>query len=499
MLPTKTYANVWQMNTNYKAAPQTNVVEEIDDVAIKTMLETNSEATEYNQCMGYYCYEKTTSNWSNGLQSICNHTYRDQITGIFTEFGPLNDPSTFLFALQKESSFVHVLPQLPTPSMTEALSKRNQSELHNYRYYMIYGNSFQRQDYTVHTITIMATAETNYTQIIVELMANVHVYWNKELLSPAQISSNQFSLKQGDVMWLENTQEVEGQTLSLSKIISSEQLVVYTAVAKATANRSVRSGFSYITSLLHQMPDTRRWGKMFVVDHKHLELLPRNNKIFTSLSILAVNDTKVVVTTYADQLQTSYRELRLGAEGLQSILITYEINTHIHPTHIVIQGTQNLLILYETFTAHKGRNVTHFSFLLQPIEWFTFRQSAILSLPLETHNQSYRIALVSNKQHEIEVHTNKEEPVNIYNYEKFEQVQQINTKDYDLYHIWVRNNARMEGDTMLIFSSKDSNRCSSKMGASLFSFSNSTSYAHSNPYVLGELNTIATCNVPCKY
>ena len=486
MLQTKTYANVWQMNGNYKAAPQTNVVEEVEDVAVKSMLETDSKATEYNQCIGYYCNEITTSNSSNDLntsRSVCNRMYRDQITGIFTEFVPLNDPSTLIFVLQKESNFVHVLPLLPTPPTTEASNKHNRSEKQEYRYLMIYGNSFQRSDFMVHTIAIMATADTNYTQITVELTANVHVYRNKVLLSPAQITSNRFSLKQGDVMWLENTQEIVGQTLALSKIISSEQLAVYTAVAR---NRSASSGFNYATSFHQQMPDTRRWGKTFVADLKHIEMLPRNNNIITSLSILAANATKVVVMTYTDQVQTSYRKLRVRAEELQHVSFTYTINTH--PSHIVVQGTENLLILYETYTAHKGRNVTHFSFLLQPTEQFTFRQSAILSSPLETHNQSYRIALVCNKQHVIEVHTNKKDPVNVYDYEKFEQVQQISTKEYSLYHIWVRNNASIEVDTMLIFTSKDSNGCSSKLGASLFSFSNTASYAHSNPYVLGEYN-----------
>ena len=442
------------------------------------MLQADTNATCYTQCLKYYCGEDVSNS------EVCSRNMKKNLSSLSLRTLSDNPVQIQLSLVQREPKFVQVLPFVPQTARSEPV----------YTYYTLYGNSVLKSGFTVPTIGIVQISEDS--KVNITLNNTPHVYKNGQLLSE---ESDWKPRKQWDVVWLEYTRTRPNSTY-LTKITSTEPLAVFTGMARENDTE-----FSYVLQHTHQMPDTGQWGKTFIVDLTHMEMLATEHDVIVSLKILALNSSTVDLTTYPDRNMQTFE---LEAEVVQVVTIE-KTGEDTFPTHVWIQGSSEVLILYEVYNVTDKGNLTYFSLILQPTEWFTFKQTAVLATALEsTTNPIYHITIVTSKDSTVEVQSKNLEapvPIDLMDYWNITEVASMDIGSYRVHHITVHNLSIEHGEgskkpncyntpevtpgiDMLIFTSKDPNGCHTRLGVTVFSYSPQSSYAYANPPVNSKLN-----------
>ena len=408
------------------------------------MLLTEEKATSYHQCMSFYCSEPTNN-------QSCTTTKR--LTGMSVTMSP-HYPSVMLTAVYQEPQFVWVVPMAPLTSRGEAV----------YTYYVLFGDSHPKPAFTVPSVGLMplSTSEINTTLEGRSLV-------NKN--SKPTGSSEWLPLQAWDVVWTEST----GEKPSPTKFTSTEPLAVFTGMA-----RENQTGFSYVNMHTHQMPDTQQWGTVFLADLSHTELLLHEQNVTVSFRLLTANSSTVSVTSYPAK-STQRLEMEPGAP---ETLALPSIRDKDFPTHVMIQGSEKLLILYEVYTSTIEGKATLFSHLLQPIEWHTYKQVALLVPTLEMVSPAeVSISVTAPNTASVLVQTNRSTPVTLTDYEHFQRVESVKVSNYTIHRVRMRPHPL---NNSLVFTARESDGHRTRLGVTAYSYSPQSSYAHTNPPVLSE-------------
>ncbi len=397
----------------------------------------------YTQCS--QCRDNSLSS------STCSLPKKNMLTGLTVLIRP-GDQTTLAQAVIRRPSFVTVVSLMPL----------TQSYL--YTYYTLQGRGGPGHGYSVPTIGIMqafqnGAVDVNITDLNIALQGETHVYKNKKLVKGDEWTP----LVLRDTVW------IESEKPSLLKITSTGPLSIFTGWAKSN-----QSHFSYLTTYGHQMPDTSQWGTVFIADLTTTHIL---QDLDVSYSILTSNASTVSITTYPNENTMLFQMEK------DSLLVKVVNSASL--THLVIKGTQKLLILYEVHRKIANENFTIFSTFLQPIEWYAYKQTAILTTTLQANStrEPYFITIIAPQDATIHVQTKTTPPVNIAYYSNLTLLQSTQVMEYTIHRVQLHTNGVVSED-MLVLTTSDEKGCPTRLGVTLYA--PHLSYAHTNPPPLSE-------------
>ena len=151
-------------------------------------------------------------------------------------------------------------------------------------------------------------------------------------------------------------------------------------------------------------------------------------------------------------------------------------------THVFIQGSNPILVVYELYSLVE--NKVYFSILLQPVEWFSNQQAAVLVKPLQETELLCHITMVVPRKFY--------DPKNLIITDLFGTNQSLDRCDYfdtehvytagDFHVLYMEINSTGRKDKHDLIRHKDP--CA-KLGVTVYSYAtDTTGYAYSNGYVL---------------
>ncbi len=423
-----TYAEV-QLNSNQQAIQKKSPGYLLGAVREIQLLLPDELATKSDQCLRFHC------GGGGGVKSSSVCTRKNWLTGVTINMKP-NNPTTLASALTRGEDFVNVFSLMP------------QTHTAHYTYYTLHSD--RSGQFTVPTVGIMK-ASPGTGKINITLHEDTLVYKNKVLV---EWGEQWTQLRYKDTVWLQS------KNRSPLKITSTQPLSVFTGLAEIN-----NSHFSYDVRYAQQMPATSQWGTAFIAD---LTVIEKYKDIKVSFSIIASNASTVHITT-----PQKTQSFQMEADSLK--VITLQNSTL--SSHMIVKGSQKLLILYEAYEETAKGNNTIFSTFLQPIEWYAYKQAVILTTPSGAGNtsQSYFITLVVPKDaSSIYVSTSTSPPTILEHYDNITQLRTADIIDYTLHTV---THHTLGEEEVLLFTVRDGNGCSTVLGATLYA----SYYAHTNP------------------
>ena len=168
-----------------------------------------------------------------------------------------------------------------------------------------------------------------------------------------------------EVLWLEMLNcKNAADTLTGTIVMSNKPIAVYTAKAECSGFDQ----FSDAARVIHQMPATKYWGKLFFGDtiaFQHVESFE------IALHLVCESNSTVQIIWYeGDNVTTSSENLTFTSAIAQTVS---KDGSNI--THFSITSQHSLLVVYEIYTSTNETEVLYSSVLLQPVEWFSHVQS----------------------------------------------------------------------------------------------------------------------------
>ena len=432
--------------------------------------------------LNYYCGKNITQYYSSAAQ----------------------DPTVSLIASAKWPNFTLVYSLLPYPRPYPRQPNILTSQ--EYNYYLLLGSFRPRNCIDAFAIVAVSPDITNVTiKPTVDLVALQN---GNVTVNIAANLTETISMEENEVLWVEvMTADCRSErNLSGLLVKATQNIQVFTANAQC----SEPNMFSYNSHLLHQMPPYYRWGKTYVTDLLQLNILPvtSTNSTTVSFTFLAIeNMTNVTITWYRDnQQQNDPYTTSYALTSGKPFITTFDSNLISNgTTHVFIQGSNPILVVYELYSSVE--NKMYFSVLLQPAEWFSNQQSAVLVKPLQQATElQYHITLVVPTKfydpHNILVTDQSIVSLDVYDYFKPEHV--YTAGDFHVLYMEMNatNIAGEEDNQVLI---RHSNPCA-KLGVTVYSYAmDTTGYAYSNGYVLSKFmrlcihisTTQSLCNVQC--
>ena len=391
------------------------------------------------------------------------------------------DPTVSLIASAKWPNFTLVYSLLPYPRQPDILTSQE------YNYYLLFG-SFRPRN-CVDAFAIVAVS-SDITNIMIKPTVDLVALWDGNVtVNIAANSTETISMEENKVLWIEVMTEDCRSERNLSGLLvkATQNIQVFTANAQC----SEPNMFSYNSHILHQMPPYYRWGKTYVTDLLQLNILPvtSTNSTIVSFTFLAIeNMTNVTITWYRDnQQQNDPYTTSYALTSGKPFITTFDSNLISNgTTHVFIQGSNPILVVYELYSSVE--NKMYFSVLLQPAEWFSNQQSAVLVNPLQQATElQFHITLVVPTKfydpHNILVTVQSIVSLDVYDYFNPEHVYTAG----DFHVLYMEMNATnitgTKDNQVLI---RHSNPCA-KLGVTVYSHAmDTTGYAYSNGYVLSK-------------
>lgn len=460
----------------------------VDDPAILSLITLTPEASEFYHCLQYYCDQSPDIQTITESREVC--TESDSITAL-TSF-IVEDPTAMSVVSHKVEERVYVYSPAP---ITE---EEAQDKIENI-YIVLHGRS---RNGTIPAIAITVPTISKCVNITITTPVDAVIYrarYRDEFLNStlANTTVEVSCLMYFEVIWIEpriDSCNNDGPNLQGTIIKSTIDIATYVAEAGCNVTTSDR-GFGYVGNLINALPPMKRWGTMFIVDLGHLQnQLLLQGGLAAVFYAVTVEKATVTVTAYKPDEKTLVRSKEYKLESKQPLTIKVEeLHTQIH----VLQSSTPVFVVCEVYSEVSGE--PYFSTLLQPVEWFTHQQSLLLARSLVTQQEHYYITLVittdseSYDLTEIQVQNGShEQSVSLPDYTPFHDGElhsyPVGSSGYMIVSIAVDSTALDSNNTYLTVKS-----CT-KLGASVFYHGESSSYAHTNSYILGE----SFCSVICQ-
>ena len=391
------------------------------------------------------------------------------------------DPTVSLIASAKWPNFTLVYSLLPVSRQPDSLTSQE------YDYYLLLGSFRPRNCIDAFVIVAVSPHITNVTiKPTVDLIALRDGNVSAITIITAN-STETISMEKHEVLWIEvMTEDCRSErNLSGLHVKATQSTQVFTANAQC----SEPDIFSYDTQVLHQMPPSYKWGKTYITDLLQLNILPvTSTTTIVSFTFLAIeNMTTVTIMWYrGNQQQNDPHSTQYILTSGRPFVTTFDSNLVSNgTTHVFIQGSDPILVVYELYSLTE--NKLYFSVLLQPVEWFSNQQAAVLVNPLQETELLYHITMA--------VPSKFYDPKNIIITDLFRTNQSLDRCDHfdtehvytagDFHDLYMEINSTGGKDEHVLIRHKDP--CA-KLGVTVYSYAtDTTGYAYSNGYVLSKL------------
>ena len=404
----------------------------------------------------------------------------NQITQYYSS-ATTEDPTVSLIASAKWPNFTLVYSLLSNTRHPDSLTNQE------YDYYLLLG-SFRPAN-CIDTFVIVAVSP-DITNVTIKPTVDLIALRDGNVSATSIITANStetISMEKHEVLWIEVTSGDcrSERNLSGLHVKATQSIQVFTANAQCNEPDI----FSYDSYVLHQMPPSYKWGKTYITDLLQLNILPVTSTSSTiiSFTFLAIeNMTMVTIMWYrGNQHQNDPHSTQYTLTSGKPFVTTFDSNLVSNgTTHVLIQGSNPILVVYELYSL--AENKPYFSVLLQPVEWFSNQQAAVLVKPLQETELLYHITLV--------VPSKFYDPKNLTITDLFRTNQSVDRCDYfdtehvytagDYHVLYMEINSTGGEDKHILIRHKDP--CA-KLGVTVYSYAtDTTGYAYSNGYVLSK-------------
>ena len=199
--------------------------------------------------------------------------------------------------------------------------------------------------------------------------------------------------QQHEVLWLEVRDcNNPADTLTGTTITSNKPIAVYTAKAECSG----LGQFSKAARVIHQMPPTKYWGKVFVGDTIAFQ---RMDSFQIVLYLVCDSDSTVEIIWYhafeGDNMTTVSKHITVSAKIAQTVSAEGS-----NISHFSVTSQRNLLVVYNIQNATNCNDAeVYSSVLLQPVEWFSHVQSIYRYPPRgDIRGQHHSISIVVHRE-----------------------------------------------------------------------------------------------------
>ncbi len=402
--------------------------------------------------------------------SLLNSKYHH--SGIYTQVTPTSQTSLALY-----------------PSL-EILSQPNQKD--SYTYHIFHG-TLQRagvaKGFTLQTLyaNLNATISMNLTDRAVG-------FRNPYRKNDIQSVGDTITFHCTQMLWVEPDLEHSHhhQDLSGTIITSDIPINVFTNTLLSTTPE-------YNTTLVHQMPERRYWGRTFVIDTNHSRIIPGdieqhivnkitivsyelNNSVLVKTSSSTERVNIINSTQFEDQYEYSREYDRAELDTLP---------------YIKLQSDYPILVMLETYTALAAPSNTpiYYSILVQPVEWYANKQSLVLVHPLQDaqYDTYYHISVIVASKNDTNPNSIVMSepgkycdglPIGNYSDLKISQVgESMTLLTYEMSSTEIHS-TRNQTEFLIHHSNPTIH-----IGVTIYAYSEKLQYAYSNGYTLGMFNT----------
>ena len=389
-----------------------------------------------------------------------------------------SDPTASLTVSIRGDNSVQLFSSLPFEPHTDTEANET-TQL--YEYYLLFGSFTSNDEMDAFAVTV--GSQFNYNPTNVTIASSIDLIALRNSMDSVIITAlfDEISLEIDEVLWISGDCNVNNGNLSGTRIRATKPVGIFTATSQCNG--------SFDFHLAHQMPPVHRWGKTFIVDLLALKHVQSAN-ITISFTMLAKNNSNVVIKWYSKEHQTpSTTEYILQAE--------YPLTVTRDPTAFTgasIQASDPILAIYEVYSTedNKAQDSTkeYFSILLQPVTWFSNQQSLVLSQPLLNHNlQQFIISIIIESKyfnpHDIIVTDTSQPEISATTLAQYKYFTSQDTDSIDGYTVFHLELSLPEEEEILLLVNH-TNPCA-RLGATVYSYGNETSFAYSNGFVLGML------------
>ena len=449
----------------------------VQELKTLKLIEPNSNARIYYTCQQYYCDETPTRDVLEKSNGTCNHS--EMVTGLYSYVK--NDPAILLTVNEQGPDYIHIYSALPSQ-----VAQSNQSSV--FEYHILTGSTRSN-----HTSGVAIMATHNCTNITITPSVDVYLYTvHKKKISIGTLLANETStvhcLQRFHILWMEEIVmncSYSMPTMSGTIISSSADVAAYTAEVQCNDTQpwdTETKPFSFITNTVQQIPPTMKWGKRSIADLSHLKTLHLSSEGVVAVFYIQTSNinANVSVATYnkEEEITNTVYNIQIG----KPLRFKLTEDKQRDMTSVIIHSTHPIFVLYEAHSTHKDRSF--FSTTVQPEEWYTQKQSVLLS---RTFTTRYHIVLVTPKKY-YKPYTilvsDQERSIPVEHYEHFESYTVYTIDQYTTLQIYVNSSAFNTSDKTLVFNYSSNQPCG-KLGASVFAFGQNIGYAYSNGYVLG--------------
>lgn len=454
---------------------------------IETISSGNSAQVQHLESLGksYFSFFEMAPNDARYCSEMCSLTYscENRVFGASLLFQ--GNPSLSAVAFFAGLSFNQSLAMYPVckDSMKCASTPRTQ-----YHYYILFGAPYRRTNLTyLGGFTIQMHQET---EIILKLSGEAHAL-NNTVIQPFDkhvIRADQDNTY--TTLWVEpkvSSCETETHSRSLegTEIISSKPISLFTNRANCDIE------FTYDSQVIHQIPEVRQWGKAFIIDTLQIQLLPESvrNKIEFEIAIRTAETSAVINTTYYPFNQQHYVNTRTLTKN-SVYRIVHSVNS-LPVSHVSIMASSPVLIIYSVRSLGGAPLHVHYSVLVQPIEWFSNKQTIVLQHPTFGEVYNYRISVVVAKEHyspkDILIADSKDlcQSIPLTDYKGFTgNTNESQGHTYVIFYMEMRTTGGNDSEKQLLLWHRNPRV---HLGVTVFSYANDLQYAYSNGYSLGEL------------
>lgn len=356
-----------------------------------------------------------------------------------------------------------------------------------YHYYVLFGSVYRRENTSLlDGITIQMHQKT---EITIQLSGAAHAL-NNTVEEP--INQQFRPTDQGNTyttLWIEpnisSCETVNPRSLEGTTIVSNKPITVFTN--KARCNGTVE--FSYDSQVVHQMPEVSDWGTTFIIDTQQINMLPismRNEvDLEYELSIRAAQDgTTINITYYQFNQPPQTATAMLTTSDVHRVVNS--ASSMLSNSHIAIKASDPVLVLYTIYSQYA---TVYYSILLQPVGWFSNKQTIALQHPTNNEVYKYHISVVVPKEHynpmDIQITEGNDlcQSVSVLKYKGFIS----STKEsygYMVFYVELNITGGTDNVTQLLLWHRNPDV---HIGVTVFVYGGDLQYAYSNGYTLSKL------------
>ena len=430
-----------------------------------------------------------TANEAGKYTEMCSLAYSCKNDVFGTNFFFQGNPTVSVVAFFAGLAFNQSFAMYPICKDDMSCTSSAREEYH---YYVLFGSVYGRENTSLlDGITIQMHQKT---EITIQLSGAAHAL-NNTVEEPI---NQQFSLKeQGNTyttLWIEpkvsSCDNVNPRSLEGTTIVSNKPITVFTN--KARCNGTVE--FSYESQVVHQMPKVNDWGTTFIIDTQQINMLPQSmsNNVEYELSIRAAqNGTTVNITYYQFNQPPQIATDTLMTSNVYRV--AHSASSMLGTNHITIKASNPILVLYTIYSQYAN---VHYSVLLQPVEWFSNKQTVVLQHPTNNEVYQYHVSVIVPEEHynpmDIQITEGKDlcQSIPVLNYKSF--MSSIKESyGYVVFYMELNITGGTDSVTQLLLWHRNPDV---HIGATVFAYAGDLQYAYSNGYILGKFTLLLRHN-----